>query len=44
MGTNDRVFADEAASWIQHDLRQRISAAMLERADAISGDAVAIFP
>jgi diguanylate cyclase (GGDEF)-like protein len=44
MGTNDRVFADEAASWIQDDLRQRISAAMLERADAISGDAVAMFP
>jgi diguanylate cyclase (GGDEF)-like protein len=44
MSTNDGVFADEAASWIQDDLRQRISAAMLERADAISGDAVAIFP
>jgi diguanylate cyclase (GGDEF)-like protein len=44
MTTNDRVFADEAVAGGQHDLRQQISAAMLDRADVISADAVAIFP
>ena len=44
MGNDDRVFADEAALALQHDLRQQIAAAVLDRADLISADAVAIFP
>ncbi len=44
MGTDDRVFADEADAHIQSDLRHQIAAALLARADVISADAVAIFP
>ena len=34
MGNDDRVFADEAAAaHIQHDLRQQIVSAILDRAD-----------
>jgi diguanylate cyclase (GGDEF)-like protein len=44
MADKDSVFADEAAAHIQGDLRQQIAAAILERADVIAADAVAIFP
>src|SRR5258705_92207 len=44
MSNDDRVFADEAAAHIQHDLREQIAAAVFARADVISADAVAIFP
>ena len=45
MGIDDRVFADEAAAPdMQDDLRQQVAAALLDRADLITADAVAIFP
>jgi diguanylate cyclase (GGDEF)-like protein len=44
MGIDDRVIADEATARLQDDLRQQIAAAMLDRADVITADAVAIFP
>ena len=44
MGIDDRVFADEASARLQGDLRQQVAAALLDRADLITADAVAIFP
>ena len=44
MGIDDRVFADEASARLQDDLRQQVAAALLDRADLITADAVAIFP
>jgi diguanylate cyclase (GGDEF)-like protein len=44
MGRDDRVFADEAAARLQSDLRQQVAAALLDRSDVITSDAVAIFP
>jgi diguanylate cyclase (GGDEF)-like protein len=44
MATDDEVFADEAAPQIQADLRQQVAACIRERSDAITSDAVAIFP
>jgi diguanylate cyclase (GGDEF)-like protein len=44
MGSDDGVFADEVATRLQGDLREQVAAAMLDRADAIASDAVAIFP
>jgi len=44
MADNDKVFADEASAHIQADLRQQVAATLLDRADVISADAVAIFP
>lgn len=40
----DRVFADEDGGRMQDDLRQRISALVLERGSLLVGDTVAIFP
>lgn len=39
----DAAFGDDAAR-IQTDLRQRVAARLLEQADIITGDAVALFP
>jgi diguanylate cyclase (GGDEF)-like protein len=44
MGIDDRVFADEASARLQSDLREQVAAALLNRADLITADAVAIFP
>src|SRR5215510_5137822 len=44
MGIDDRVFADEASARLQSDLREQVAAALLDRADLITADAVAIFP
>ena len=44
MSTDDSEFADEDGGENQHDLRERMSALLLERADMIVADAVAIFP
>jgi diguanylate cyclase (GGDEF)-like protein len=44
MGIDDRVFADEASARLQGDLREQVAAALLDRADLITADAVAIFP
>src|ERR1043166_2164047 len=44
MADNDKVFADEASAHIQADLRLQVAATLLDRADVISADAVAIFP
>jgi diguanylate cyclase (GGDEF)-like protein len=44
MGIDDRVFADEASARLQGDLRQQVAATLLDRADLITADAVAIFP
>jgi diguanylate cyclase (GGDEF)-like protein len=44
MASNDLVFAEEYGGHLQEDLRQQISALLLERIDAVTADAVAIFP
>src|SRR4029453_2205990 len=44
MGMDDRVFAEETSARLQGDLRQQVAAALLDRADLITADAVAIFP
>ncbi len=44
MASTDPVFADEEGGRGQDDLRQRISRILLERVDAVTADAVAIFP
>ena len=41
---NDPVFPNEQGGGVQNDLRQRISAVLLERVDAITADTVEIFP
>ena len=41
---DDTVFSNEERSGVQADLRQRISAALLHRIDAITADTVEIFP
>src|SRR5437867_1810573 len=43
MATDDGMFADKAGRF-PRDLRQQTAAAMLDRADVITADAVAIFP
>ena len=43
-GTNDTVFSKEEGEGAQADLRQRISAILLDRIDMITTDTVAIFP
>ena len=44
MASNDFVFAEEYGGLLQEDLRQQISGLLLERIDAVTADAVAIFP
>ena len=44
MDSNNLVFADEHGRHIQYDLRQQISSLLIERIDALTADAVAIFP
>jgi diguanylate cyclase (GGDEF)-like protein len=44
MDSNDFVFAYEQRTLIQDDLRQQISSLLLDRIDAVTADAVAIFP
>ena len=41
---NDTVFSNEEGGGVQGDLRQRISAVLLERVDSITSDTVEIFP
>ena len=43
-GTNDTVFSKEEGGSVQDDLRQRISAVLLDRLEMITTDTVAIFP
>jgi diguanylate cyclase (GGDEF)-like protein len=40
----DSTFGDERAGRLQEDLRQRISAALVEQAELITSDTVAVFP
>jgi hypothetical protein len=44
MDSNNLVFADEHGRHIQYDLRQQVSSLLIERIDALTADAVAIFP
>ena len=44
MASNDFVFAEEYGGLLQEDLRQQISGLLLERIDAVTADAVTIFP
>ena len=44
MAAEDPLFADEHASLVQDDLRQRIAGLLLERSDIVTTDTVAIFP
>lgn len=44
MTSNDPAFSDEEAGGAQHDLRQQIADVLVERADIITADTVAIFP
>ncbi len=44
MTSNDPAFGDEEAGGAQHDLRQQIADVLVERADIITADTVAIFP
>ena len=41
---DDTVFSNEEGGGVQDDLRQRISAVLLERVDTITADTVEIFP
>jgi len=44
MGSNDPAFAAETGTPLQDDLRQQITAALLEHVETITSDTVAIFP
>ena len=44
MDHDEPAFAGEAAANLQDDLRQRISSVLVERADLITADTIAIFP
>jgi diguanylate cyclase (GGDEF)-like protein len=44
MEPDDRDIRDEDGAHPQHDLRQQISAALLDRRDVVTADTVAIFP
>ena len=40
----DSAYADEGDGPIRQDLREQISSALLDRADVVTADTVAIFP
>src|SRR5436305_2177027 len=44
MASNDPAFAAEAGSPLQDDLRQQITAVLLDHVETITSDTVAIFP
>src|SRR5882672_8825917 len=44
MESSETTFRDEDAGKVQEDLRQQIAATLIEQADIITADTVAIFP